>query len=395
MRTIFSAVLSVTMGAVVCAAGAPAWASGQAAAQPGAPVAASGAGAVVDASVCDVTGHPAKFDGKTVRLSGIVQVGVDSFLMRGESCGDGLWLSYPAGTKAKSGPATVVILQMAANGTGTPGTVRPPVALQANADFDNFDKLLSDKVKTPGMCLGCVKNNVKATLVGRIDGTANPGITRDASGKITALDGFGNMNQYGARMVIESVSNVVAEPIDFSKAPKISGDNQGSGDKNYLGLLEKSEAAYPKGAPSIVQIQKAIDAYGKPGVDNGVTVAFGDTADVPAGEGTKAAQSAPGGLLVTVRFDPAKLKGQSLALAAAHDGSEIDALRGTETQSLAELERKSWQMILLVTIGSRQKSLTLPGGTVLWSEAWPAADRGPTAETTMQQYLIDHEELSR
>ena len=58
---------------------------------------------VAEVQVCDVIGHPKKFDGQMVRLTGIVQVGFDSFLVRGESCGGAMWLSYPAGTKAKSG----------------------------------------------------------------------------------------------------------------------------------------------------------------------------------------------------------------------------------------------------------------------------------------------------
>jgi hypothetical protein len=348
----------------------------------------------VDATVCEVVGHPGNFDGKTVRLTGTVQVGVDSFLMRGESCSDALWLSYPAGTKAKSGPATVVTLQLASDATGTAGPARPAVTLTQNADFANFDKLLSEKVKTPGLCLACVKNNVKATLVGRIDGTANPGLTRDAGGKITSLDGFGNMNQYGARLVIESVSGVTAEPIDFSKAPKVDGDNQGGTDKKYLGLAETAEKAYPAGSPVIGQIQAALDAYGKPGVDNGVTVAFGGTANVPEGEGTKGAKSAPEGLLITARFDPDKLKGLAMSLAAARDGAEANDLLAPTIKSLDVMENDGWQTVLLVTIGSRQKSLTVPGGAVLWSESWPAAERTTQAESALKRYVVDHEQQS-
>ena len=56
--------------------------------------------------MCDVVNHPKQFDGKTVRVKGVVQADFDSFVMRGDSCSSMLWLSYPAGTKAKSGPAT-------------------------------------------------------------------------------------------------------------------------------------------------------------------------------------------------------------------------------------------------------------------------------------------------
>jgi hypothetical protein len=49
--------------------------------------------------------------------------------------------------------------------------------------------------------VGCVRYTVAATLVGRIDGTATPGVVRDNNGKFTGLNGFGNLNGYSARLV--------------------------------------------------------------------------------------------------------------------------------------------------------------------------------------------------
>jgi hypothetical protein len=336
-----------------------------------------------------------KFDGKMVRLKGLVQVDFDSFIMRGDSCTSALWLSYPAGTKAKSGPATVVSLQLAANATGTPGTPRPAVTLEKNADFAQFDMYLSTRPKTNGMCLGCVKSDVQATLVGRIDGTENPGLTRDKEGKITALDGFGNMNQYMVRMVITQVSEVTAKEIDYTKTPKVSDDNQGGSGKDYMALAKKSEDAFAKGTDAPQQIQLALDAYGAPGQDNGVTIGFGDVANVPDGEGTKSAKSSPDGLLLSVKFDQDKLKGDTLSRAIAHDGAEIVLLRDKLVLSCKEMENKAWNTTLLVAIGSKQKTLTLPGGIVVWSESWPAADRSNNAGAALTSYLEDRDQSPR
>lgn len=350
---------------------------------------------VVDATVCDVINHPMKFDGKMVRLKGVVQADFDSFVMRGDSCTSALWLSYPAGTKAKSGPAAIVSMQLAANSTGTPGKARPALTLDKSQDFGMFDLYLSTRPKTNGMCLGCVKSDVTATLVGRIDGTENPGLVRDKAGKITALDGFGNMNQYMVQMVIQSVSGVTAKEIDYTKTPKVADDNAGGNGKDYMALTKKAEDAFPKGTDAPAQIQTALDAYGAPGQDNGVTIGFGDVANVPDGEGTKSTKSSPDGLLLLVKFDADKLKGDSLSRAIAHQGAEIALLRENTVASCREIESKAWNSALLVAIGSRQKTLTLPGGIVLWSDSWPAADRSNTAGAALTSYLDDRDQSPR
>jgi hypothetical protein len=349
----------------------------------------------VDAKICDVINHPKQFDGKTVRLKGVVQADYDSFVMRGDTCSSVLWLSYPAGTKAKSGPAAIVTLQLAANATGTPGTARPALTLDHNKDFDTFETLLTQRSKTSGMCMACQKNDVVATLTGRVDGTDNAGLTRDKDGKITALDGFGNMNAYSARMVITSVADVTAKEIDYSKAPKVDGDNQGGSGKDYVAIARKTEASFPKDTPPIAEIEGALAALGAPGQDNGVTVGFGNVANVPDGEGTKSTKSSPDGLLLNIQIDMDRLKGDVLARAIVHQGAEVAALRNKSVESPREIEQRAWQAALDVVLGSRQKTFTLPGGIVLWSEGWPAADRNGNATAALTSYIEDREETPR
>jgi len=347
----------------------------------------------VDAKVCDLVNHPKQFDGKIVKVTGLVQTDYDSFIMRGDSCSSVLWLSYPAGTKAKAGPAALVTLQLAANSAGTPGTVRPAVTLERNKDFETFDTLLSQKPKTPGMCLGCVKNDVTATLVGRVDGTENPGLVRDKTGAITGLDGFGNLNQYGARLVIQSVSDVTAKEIDFSKVAKVPDDTLGGNGKDYVTLTRKAEESFPKGNKAITTIEKSLTALSVPGQDIGVTVAYGDVANVPDGEGTKGAKTSPDGLLVTVRIDRDKIKGDAESRAMAHQGTEIALVRDKESSdSYLAIETQAWQCTLFVTIGSHQKTLTLPGGILMWNDTWPEASKAANAGSAMNEYLSDREE---
>lgn len=346
---------------------------------------------VADVGVCELVNHPAKYDGQMVRVKGTVQSGFDSFLMLGDTCSSMLWLSYPAGTNAKSGPATVVELQLAANATAAPGKVRPAVALTKDKEFAAFDALLTQKVKTQGMCLGCVKNDVVATLTGRFDGTLTPGLQRDAAGKVTGLDGFGNLNEYGARLVITSVTGATAKEVDYSAAAKVSGDANSGGDKDFMGSAKKSAEAYPKGSDSANKVQAAVAAFGGPGEQNGVVIDFSGLADVPAGEGAKAAVAYPGELLISVKFDMDKLKGDALSRALAHDGGEIVDLRKGNVPGLGQMEQDGFQVALLETIGSHGKSLTLPGGFVIWDSTWTAAENAGKASAGLQRYLGVHE----
>lgn len=175
----------------------------------------------VDTTVCDILKNPQSFNGKTVRIKGTVAAGFDQFIVKGPDCGqqvDAIWLAYPEGTKSKSGAAAMLQLQPARNFGGTvTAPVRTPVSLDKNKDFKQFDSLLSTPYKGDATCLGCVKYEVNATLVGRLDGTV-AGLKRDSAGKIVSISGFGNLNAYSARLVLESVSDVTAQEIDYSKA---------------------------------------------------------------------------------------------------------------------------------------------------------------------------------
>ena len=355
-----------------------------------APLAA--AAQAVEATVCDVANHPMKYDGKMVRVKGVVQADFDSFFIRGESCNSGIWLSYPAGTRARSGPAAGLTLQLAGNATATPVAPRPAVTLERNPAFETFDTLLSARVKTPGMCLGCVNNDVMATLTGRIDGTEDAGLKRDADGKITALTGFGNMSLWGVRMVLQSVADPTPKEIDFSAAPRVSGDNANSGGKDFIAATKKAEEAFGKGNDSALQIQRALDALGAPGVNNGVVIAFDNAAEIQTTEGVRSAATSPDGVLYTIHLDMEKLRGDALSRAIAHQGELVADLRGPSPTPYLALQQKAWQTVLIVTIGARQKTLTLPGGTVLWTEAWPQPERNANASAALNSYLINREQ---
>jgi hypothetical protein len=353
----------------------------------------------VDATVCDILKDPQSFNGKMVRIKGTVAAGFDQFAIRGTGCGqhvNGIWLSYPEGAKGKAGPAALLELQPAKNFGGTVTAVdRAPVALDKSKDFKQFDSLLSAQYKGNGMCLGCVKNTVTATLVGRLDSVADARLKRDSAGKIVGLGGFGNLNAYSARLVLQSVSDVAAQPIDYSQAAAASKDEQpvepAGGDA--IANAHKLATAFGPGNQLGAQIERAAAAFGKQGDNNGVYVGFSSANEASAKDEAKGATDSVDGVLFNCTFDTGRLKGDALGRAIVDLGTNVADLRnpppGFEDAGLYELDYRGLTTAVLSAIAGNQKSLTLPGGTVLWSAAWPLPDRDPNVNAAIVKFLAD------
>jgi hypothetical protein len=356
----------------------------------------------MDATVCEILANPASFNGKTVRIKGTVIAGFDEFVIKDSSCNqpvNAIWLAYPAGTKAKAGPVAFVQLQLAKN---NPSALNNQIRAEAkldknNKDFKQFDSLLSTPAKVSGMCLGCARYSVTATLVGRLDGTKDATLVRDASGKVISADGFGNMNRYAARLVLESVADVSPQEIDYSKAGSAKDDvpRESSGGDPVAGAHQIARALGP-GSPAGEQVEKAAAAFGKEGEDNGVEVGFGVANEIPMGDGTKGSKNSPDGLLFNSMFDVGRLKGNALSIAISHVGAHIADLRDPQPSagmSPYEAEYRAWQVTVLCALGSRQNLLTLPGGFVAWNASWPAADRNALVDGGITKYLTDWDAL--
>jgi hypothetical protein len=344
---------------------------------------------VVDTTVCDILKNPQSFDGKIVRIKGTVTAGFDQFMVKGPGCGqhvDGIWLSYPEGTRSKSGPAAILQLQPARNFAGTVTAVnRNPVTLESDKDFKQFDSLLSTSHKGGGMCLGCMRYEVSATLVGRLDGVG-PTLRRDNTNKIVEIRGFGNLNAYSARLVLKSVSDVSPQEIDFSK-PAAAGNNN-------------STTTTPEPTPDLSanaasdQVRRAADAFGKPGEDNGVAVGFGGLNEADPNVERKSEHDSPDGVLWNCAFDSTRVKGDAMSLAIAHMGEHIADLRnpqpGTESPSLYALEYRAWTTTALSAVANRQKNLMVPGGYTLW----PLDSKNPP-NNTLADFLANEELLAQ
>ena len=362
---------------------------------------------VADTTVCDVLKNPTAFDGKMVRIKATVAAGLDQFVLKGPGCGhyvNAIWLSYPEGSKGKAGPAALLQVQMARNFTGTvPAVARTPVTLDKSKDFKQFDSLLSTPHKGAAMCLGCNRYEVTATLVGRLDGVEDAGVRRDAAGKIVGVSGFGNLNGYKARLVLQSVSEVTPQEADYTKSDAITKsdsppDTPDQSPLDAVAAAHKAALAFP-GNPAGAQIERAAAAYGKPGEHNGVNIGFGATNEASAKDEAQGAKDSPDGVLFNCAFNTNRLPGASLSRAIVHMGSHIADLRYPPADlagaGLSELELRAWVNTVVSAIATGQKTLTAPGGYLLWNTGWPIADRDKVLNDTMEMFIARENLLSR
>jgi hypothetical protein len=357
----------------------------------------------VDATVCDILKNPTSFNGKIVRVKGTVSAGFDQFVVKGVGCNlpvSDLWLSYPEGTRAKSGPAAMLQLQPARNFSGTFTPVeRAPVHLEKNKDFKQFDNLLSTPYRSGGMCLGCVRYEVDATLVGRLDGTT-PAMRRNDAGKIVAIDGFGNLNRYAVRLVLQSVSDVVSHEVDYSKiAPITKSDTFQEVDSDAVETAHQAAHAFGAGTFAGDQIGRAADAFGKPDDDNGVIVSSRDLNEVTARSEQKSSHDSPDGVIYTVTIDELRMKGDAMARAIVHMGVHVADLRSPPPDKanlgLYDLEYRAWTITVLDVLAAGQKTLTVSGGYLLWNLGWTPTDRNKAMDDGLKAFLTKQELLSR
>ena len=364
--------------------------------------------APVDVKVCDVVKNPAAYNGKMVRITGTIVQGFDEFSIKDPTdpnCGfqeNTLWLSYPEGTKAKSGPVAVVTLQPAHNFSASyKAPERTPVTLDKSKDFKKFDALLAQThQKGADMCLGCARYDVTATLVGRLDGVADPTLQRDKSGKITGFGGFGNMNGYPARLVLQSVSNVTSKEIDYAKtdavASKESSETSAPDISDPFAMAQKIVDVL-KANPAGEEENRALAVFPQKRDGNGVSISYGMGNDVaPEQPGIK---DSPDGVLFNCTFNRDRLQGKAMVLAIFHIGEHVADLRspkpGNESAPVIFNENNAWVVTSLAAVVDGQKFLTLPGGYMLWNKAWPGDQRNDKIESALKSYLANEALLSQ
>ena len=177
---------------------------------------------------------------------------------------------------------------------------------------------------------------------------------RDASGKVTGISGFGNLNRYKARLVLQSVTEISSQDIDYTQRVATAGNTA------------TTVGTYAPGPPSADALKRAAAAFGAQGESNGVTVGFGGANEVPKYESTKPSGNSPDGILFHVLYDSDRLKGPAMDLSIAHDGNHIADLRSSQT-GISDLmpygaEFRAWQTTLISAIAEQGQDIGTTGG---------------------------------
>lgn len=365
--------------------------------------AGTAAAQAVDVNVCDVLKHPANYDGKIVRMKGVVFSGLDSFAIKDVSgeCGfpvDAIWLEYPQGTKAKAGPAEVIHIQPAHNFAGSgKEPARAAVTLDAKSkDFKQFDSLLAQPHKSDAMCLGCARYEVTATLTGRLDAVTDAALQRNSAGKIVGFGGFGNLNQYPARLVLASVSDVAPKELDYAAAEaqvKKLQSVQNATPADPMETIKKFLDGL-KGSPTEPAAQKLFATLPKKGEHNGVVIAKGNTAEEKSA--TASTEDSPDGILYNVVVNGDRLQGDAYARALVHIGQHVADLRQpADAAPPFILEYNAWSMTISAAVFGGQKTLTVSGGPLLWDLSWAPAERNEKMNAALSTYLNKYASISR
>ncbi len=349
------------------------------------------AAAPVDVNVCDVVKSPASFDGKMVRIKGTVVAGFDEFVIKDATdpnCGfqvNAIWLSYPQGSKAKSGPAAIVTAQPAHNFAGTlktPGAHAgdtgqeqglQAVRLAACADAPEGRGHVpgvralrgdGDADRTPGYrgrcddearCFGQDRGPGRIRQHERLSRAAGAGIgvRRDAEGDRLFEDRRDHEGRCGdkraarlgrRRRIRRSLCRGSAAGGAHGSR---SGGRSGQGGRRAVSQAEGAEWR-----------ERCVCGVGNEAM--------------PEGQGTK---DSPDGVLYNCVFNRDHLQGNAIVYALFHIGHHISDMRSPKAADQDSPfiidENNAWVITSVAAIVSGQKYLTLPGGYLFYNAAWP------------------------
>ena len=355
--------------------------------------------AAVEATPCDLLSRPMEFNGKTVRVTGLVQTGLDDFVLRAPGCSgtplsspQAIWIDYPRGTHGKAGPAMRIALAV----SGAAAPVPLAAVLVRSLEFEHFDAALSAPLPARGLCLGCAKTAVAATLIGRIDAVPVARVVRTGA-RYSSAAGFGTLNRYRVRLVLESVSNVLEKDNDFQPASAELAVVRHTLSGDPFKVANRMPEAFLNGTAVYGQIRRAAIVYGAPGAEPaGITVSYGPPNEDTEAEDMAAAASAPSGLLIHVTLDRARLPMDALVYAVFYAGSIAADLREPgEPSAHLELEQHALETVLLAAVAGHAKNLVLPAAAVLWNDEWAPADRQRLSDLALTRFLRVWEANSR
>jgi len=166
---------------------------------PGIAVAQVEADEPIKTTLCELVKDPVRFSGKMATMRGRVLIAFEDFELDATRCNVNtigqVWLEYGKGPKKQ--PTIWCCGDM---------VPRDPLAVVQDGEFRRFHHNLTTEKSAK-------QYKVTATLTGRFDAVRAEPCPGDSRARCCPTGGFGHLGMACARLVIESVSDVVAQPV--------------------------------------------------------------------------------------------------------------------------------------------------------------------------------------
>jgi hypothetical protein len=162
----------------------------------------------IKATLCRLLKTPDQFAGKMVQVRAAIRTGIEA---NNDS-------SPPYEVSLLSDASCSAIVWFARTGmTGTPSTpTDTSIVVRQDDDYRRMIDFISKRYEPTGgptatVCINCPLFSVTATVIGRFEH-----IMKEPGPSADALAGFGPLKSYDSQLVLQSVSEVVATPVDRS-----------------------------------------------------------------------------------------------------------------------------------------------------------------------------------
>ena len=181
--------------------------------------------APIQTTLCELMARPRDFNGKMVRVGATVTSRLEWGGVTDSTCSasllldrDGFVLTGLTGEYAFL--RFISDLRHPKSLQWRPIELPPPVRLNQDITYRKFQSYTQQRMRRGDgrVCSECPLFRVTATFVGRFDHLESQFVAVRASRKaspVPQLAGFGHLNASLSRLVLESVSDVAAEPIDL------------------------------------------------------------------------------------------------------------------------------------------------------------------------------------
>jgi hypothetical protein len=211
------------------------------------------------------------------------------------------------------------------------------------------------------------------------------------------------MNAYPTRLVLQSVSDVTAKAVDFSKSDEITkGQRPTFGTtQDLFDPVENAQKSIARlaGTPAGELAAKDVAVFGKHGDHTGVSILYTTLNEANPANEALGAKDSPDGILFNCIFNLNRLEGEAQVRSVIHMGQHVSDLRnpppGNEDAPPYVLEYNAWSLTAADAVSVGQNFLTMPGGYLLWNGKWSPEERNKLMDDALKSYLAEYAVLSR